>query len=74
MLCFVFFSYLPRYHIHVVCHKGDNDFSCLMGEATCVENVVQRQVTKQDLQTEFLQFTTSCSCEIIHESSFRNIL
>ena len=70
----LFLSYLRRYHTHVVCHKGDNNLSCLLGEATCVENVVQRELTKQDLKTEFLQFTTSCSCEVINGSSFINIL
>lgn len=51
-----------------------------MGEGTCVQNVVQRELAKRKaksatgLETEFIQFTTSCSCEIIQNSVFRNLV
>ena len=76
----LYFRYLRRFHTHVLCHKGDNDFSCLMGEGTCVQNVVQRELAKRkansatESETEFIQFTTSCSCEIIQNSVFRNLV
>ena len=72
--------FLRRVHTHVVCHRGDYDYSCLLGEGTCVENVVQRELIKQqannstELTTEFLQFTTSCSCEIIQNSIFSSFV
>lgn len=75
-----FFRYLKRHHVHVVCHKGDRNVSCLVGEGTCVENVVQRELVKRkshnssEMETRFIQFTNSCSCEVIVNSVFENLV
>lgn len=51
-----------------------------MGEGTCVENVVQRELAirkshnSAEMETTFVQFTTSCSCEIINNSIFKRFV
>lgn len=51
-----------------------------MGEGTCVKNVVQRELVVRksynsaEMETTFVEFTTSCSCEIINNSIFKSFV
>ena len=52
----------------------------MLGEGTCVENIVQRELAvrksydSNEMETTFVQFATSCSCEIINNSVFKSFV
>jgi len=73
------FSYYPRAHRHVTCHNF-GDYSCFSGSGVCVMNNVdapilfdKNQVGQSRLaewEETLIQFTKSCSCQIIKDDVF----
>lgn len=71
--------FYPRSHIHVTCHNN-TDFSCFLGGGTCMKNTASIPLLYDTNEVGFdklsqwtpinLQFTKSCSCQIIKGSLF----
>ncbi|XP_057306430.1 uncharacterized protein LOC130644728 isoform X2 [Hydractinia symbiolongicarpus] len=70
-------SFYPRHHYHFTCGNS-NDYSCLHGEGTCMENVMTTTVKYDEQEVGWsnfpdwkdypIAFTSSCSCQIIQGS------
>ncbi|XP_057308068.1 uncharacterized protein LOC130645957 [Hydractinia symbiolongicarpus] len=76
-------SFYPRFHYHFTCDNSDN-YSCFYGEGTCMENVVTSTVKHDEQEVGWsyfsdwkdypIDFTSSCSCQIIEGSLFSSFV
>lgn len=72
-------TYYPRFHFHFTCDNAGN-YACFIGEGTCTENVSRKTILFDEDEVGFdnlnrwknhvIDFTNSCSCQIIKNSVF----
>lgn len=75
-------SYFPRYHLHFTCDEN-GDHSCFSGGGVCVMNKLTKTLKHDqhehgpDLNqwvNKPVEFTGSCSCQIINDDIFSDLV